>query len=103
MLTDYKDIIAFIVIGILATWARLLMAIDKITIFDFIRTAVTGALIGVCLGLGLVEDSTLTPWVKYSLFGIAVSLSEDIFIGILNVGKKLKENPQAFLRALWRK
>lgn len=100
---EYKEIVVYVVIGILATWARLLVAIEKFTVFTLIRTSVTGALIGICVGFGLVEESPLPPWAKYALFGISVSLAEDIFTGILNVGKQIKTNPQAFFRSIWRR
>lgn len=98
-----KDILMYFGIGILAVVARLLLALEKITVYSFFRVAITGALIGLALGLGLVENTTMDPAYKYIVFGIAVSLAEDIIAGILNVGKQFRNNPEAFIALFRRK
>lgn len=100
---DYKQIAVYFFLGVLATWGRLLLAIEKVTVHQWLRTSVTGAFIGMVIGLGLLEDSSLSPWMKYAIFGIAVSLAEDICIGILHVGQKVRTDPESIIRMFWRK
>lgn len=90
---ETKAYLTYCVIGVLAVCARLLVALEKITVYQFLRTVVTGAFLGLVFGLGLMEDTTLSPWLKYMIFGIAVSLSEDICMGLIEVGKRLRKDP----------
>jgi hypothetical protein len=102
-MVDFKEVLLFLSIGVLAVIARLLLALEKITFFTFFRAAITGALVGLALGLTLLEQTDLAPIYKYIIFGIAVSLAEDFIAGILNVGKQWRTNPQSILELFRRK
>lgn len=97
------QIVILLGIGVLATWGRLVLSLEQVTLKHFIRVSVTGGLVGVCLGLGVLEDTGLAPWIKYCIFGIAVSLAEDILAGLLNVGKQWRDDPRSFFEFFRRK
>lgn len=90
-------------IGILAVWGRLLLALERVTLIHFMRVSVTGGFVGLLLGVGFMDDITFSPWFKYLVFGIAVSLAEDLMAGIFNVGKQWRDDPQSILRMFRRK
>lgn len=100
---ELKDVVIYMGLGILAILGRLLLALERITVYSFLRAAVTGALVGVALGTGFVENSDLDPMYKYLVFGVAVSLAEDFIAGILNVGKQWRTDPQSVIRLFRRK
>jgi hypothetical protein len=90
-------------IGILAVWGRLLLTLEKVTVIHFIRVSVTGGFVGLLLGVGFMDDVNFAPWFKYLVFGIAVSLAEDLMAGIFNVGRQWRDDPQSFIRLFRRK
>lgn len=98
-----KDVVHYFGIAVLAICVRLLLALEKVTLYSFLRAAVTGAFVGLILGLTFVENSDLHPTYKYLIFGIAVSLAEDLIAGILNVGKQWRNDPKAFIKSFRRK
>jgi hypothetical protein len=101
---DYiRDIILYFSLGVLAVFARLLLALERVTYYSFFRAAVTGALVGVAIGTGFMSKSHLDPVYEYLIFGVAVSLAEDLIAGILNVGKQWRDDPYKVIKKYWRK
>lgn len=101
-MSEYNQIFLYISVGALAIFARVLLALERITFLSFLRTAITGAFIGLVIGIGLLEDTELNPYIKWGLFGIAVSLAEDIIVSVLAFGREVRKNPMYLWQCLRR-
>lgn len=99
----YEEIGLLCLIGVLAVWVRLLLALEKLTLKHFLRVSVTGGFVGLLLGMGVLDNNEYDPWVRYLIFGIAVSLAEDLVAGMFNVGKQWRDDPQSFIRVFRKK
>lgn len=93
----------FVIIGILAVFARIFISAERLVMYGILRTISTGAFIGVIVGLGLLNNASLDVWQKYALLGIAVALSEDLMIALVTFGKSFKDDPRGFIEFFLRK
>lgn len=93
----------FFIIGILAMLARIFISAERLVMYGILRTISTGAFIGVIVGLGLLNNTSMELWQKYALLGIAVALSEDLMLALVTFGKTFKDDPRGFIEYFLRK
>lgn len=94
-----------VAIAFMAVAARMLLSADRWTLLGLVRGFMVGTLIG-CLAILWVWDmDTLSLGMKGCIVGGAATLAEDIFIGFLTVGKKIRNDPLAVIDAFinWRR
>lgn len=92
-------------IAILAVAVRMLFSADRWTLLGIARALAVGALVGFLAILWVVDLPDLSTGQKGVVVGVCATLAEDIVIGLLALGKKLREDPGAIFDMIskWRK
>lgn len=92
-------------IALLAVALRMLFSADRWTLIGMVRGLMVGALIGWLAILYVWDLPDTNIGIKGAMVGLAATLAEDIFVGILKIGKKLRDDPAAVIDMVvnWRR
>lgn len=92
-------------IAIMAVAARMLLSADRWTLVGMVRGLLVGALVGTIAILYVWNSDTMSVGEKGAVIGISACLAEDIVMGLLVLGRKLREDPAAIIDLVinWRR
>lgn len=93
-----------LLIAFIGALARIIFDAGKLTLGSILRGLFIGVTVGGLVALAM-EPTNIPPAWKGAIIGVASIISEDVLSAIIQAGGKLRENPEDFIKQLfkWRK
>lgn len=94
-----------VAIAFMAVAVRIVLSADRWTLLGILRGLMVGTLVGWLAILWVWEMPTMSLGMKGCIIGGAACLSEDIVMGLLTIGKKLRDDPASVIDMVtsWRR
>jgi hypothetical protein len=94
-----------VAIAFMAVACRIVLSADRWTLLGIMRGLTVGTLVGWLAIMWVWELPTMSLGMKGCIVGAAACLSEDIVIGLITLGKKLREDPASIIELItkWRR
>lgn len=89
-------------LALIAVSVRMLFSVDRVTFLGLCRGILVGIFVGSLANMYLVGIPTISDESRGALVGVAAILAEDLIIFLLRLGRRLRDDPDAILRFLFR-
>jgi hypothetical protein len=94
-----------VAIAFMAVAVRIVMSADRWTLIGVARGLMVGTLVGWIAILWVWELNTMSLGMRGCIVGASACLAEDVVMGLLTIGKKLRDDPAAVIEMVtkWRR
>ena len=89
-------------IAVVAALVRMIAIAERPTLLAVVRGVLVGVFVGAVVNLYLTDLVSVGPGARGAIVGVAAILSEDLVIGLIKLGRAVRDNPELLLPPAWR-